>query len=91
MRLRDKHNESGARLQVPPLLCGLNYLDFHDERNFRKQFARLLAKLKGDPPPRGRDVRRHTSRTDTAELLVPALPDDRESPDSEPESLHSNL
>lgn len=90
LRLRDTHRTSGERLQVPPLLASLGYLDFRDRANFRKEFGRLLAKLKGEPPPRGRTVRA-AKRNEAAAVLVPALPEDREEPDTEPEPLLSNL
>lgn len=74
------------------MLGGLSHLDFRSRKDFRKQFARLLAKLRGERPPRGRaSVRRSAARTTGAAMLVPALPDDRKDPDAEPESLLSNL
>lgn len=89
IRLRDFHQTTGERLQVPPFLAGLNHLDFRAKNDFDKQTARLLARLKGESPRRGTGgVRR--PRLD-AETLVQAVPEGRDEADPIPEQLLSNL
>ena len=88
IRLRDHHAVTKERLRVPPLLASLNHLDFRDEREFEKSFARLIAKLRGEAPPRGRQSR---GRGTTAKPLSPGLPERREDADEIRETLLSNL
>ncbi|MCA9627287.1 MAG: toll/interleukin-1 receptor domain-containing protein [Myxococcales bacterium] len=87
IRLRDFHRTNGERLDVPPILRGLNHLDFRKKDEFERVFPRLLAKLRGEPPPRGRPKRERVA----PEALTPALPEGREEPDPHPEGLLSNL
>lgn len=88
IRLRDHHNVTKERLRVPPFLASMNHLDFRDAAQFERSLARLLAKLRGEAPPRGRTVR--TSST-APKPLSPGLPDRREEPDAIREPLLSNL
>lgn len=90
LRLRDHHKTSGERLRMPPILSSLNYLDVREPKNFERHFARLLAKLRGEAPPRGRPGRSQ-SRDRRPEAVVAALPQRREEPDQVPETLLSNL
>jgi len=89
MRVRDTHSETGERLRVPPILGSLHHLDFRTSKQFAKEFGRLLAKLRGDPPPRGRTAR--ASRAASPALVVPALPERPDEPDQVSEVLLSNL
>ncbi|MBX3022774.1 MAG: toll/interleukin-1 receptor domain-containing protein [Bdellovibrionales bacterium] len=83
--LRDKHKKRQARLEVPPVLSALNYLDFRNAKDFQTQYGRLIAKVKGERGRRGANA-----RSSAAEPLV-ALPDLRQSPDEISEVLVSNL
>ncbi|MGZ3657882.1 MAG: toll/interleukin-1 receptor domain-containing protein [Bdellovibrionota bacterium] len=91
--LRDKHYQTGARIEVPPVLRALNFLDFRHERDFNKQYQRLLAAIRGEPPPRGSGIR--SSRTDfsrdTGTWTGSVLSQDRQEADTSPEILVSNL
>jgi hypothetical protein len=89
IRFRDLHLITGQRLEVPPFLGALAYFDFRKEADYEKGVARLLAKLRGEAPPRGTpDSGRGAPH---AVDLVPALPPVREGPDEVPETLISNL
>lgn len=93
LRRRDFHLKTGARLAVPPMLDALNYFDFRRDQDYAKSFQRLLAKIRGEAPPRGAGrgrIKRPTSDHSSA-ALVPALPPSREQPDAVPEVLLSNL
>lgn len=92
LRRRDVHLSTKERLQVPPLLGPLNYLDFRNDKDYRKSLARLLAKLRGEPAPRGtRGGRGTPGRSHSPDPIVAALPEDRDKPDEVPETLISNL
>jgi len=90
IRLRDFHKETGARLQVPPFLQSLAYYDFRSRNDFRPELKRLLAKIRGEAPARGRSRGRHVSHANV-DRVVPALPSAREEPDNVDETLISNL
>jgi hypothetical protein len=89
LRYRDVHLNTGQRLEVPPFLGALAYFDFRKSSDYEKGIARLLAKLRGEAPPRGRTGSGRGSAQ--AVDLVPALPPVREDPDEVPETLISNL
>lgn len=88
IRLRDHHKLTNERLRVPPFLASLNHLDFREDSEFERSFARLLAKLRGEAPPRGRAVRPSAT---APKPLSPGLPNRREDPDEIREPLLSNL
>jgi hypothetical protein len=89
MRVRDTHSQTGERLRVPPFLGSLHHLDFRQSKQFTKEFGRLLAKLRGEPPPRGRTGR--ATRPTSPAVVVPALPERPDEPDQVSEVLLSNL
>lgn len=92
IRLRDFHNKTKERIQVPPFLQSLAHFDFRDDKTYRKEFARLLAKLRGQAPPRGGGGgSRRRSGSRPVERIVPAVPRTRAEPDRVPETLLSNL
>lgn len=90
MRLRDFHLTTGSRIEVPPVLDTLNFLDFRDSKDYQRELARLRAHLTGQAPPRGTTASDLRATLDAAPVL-PALPDRREAPDPLPETLVSNL
>jgi hypothetical protein len=95
LRVRDSHRTTGDRLRVPPLLVALNHLDFRQEQDFARNFSRLLARLRGEAPPRGgahaprptvpRTVSEPQERQSQSSSTRPADPDEA------PEMLLSNL
>jgi len=91
IRLRDVHLSDGSRITVPPFLGSLAYFDFRTRRNYRNETERLLAKLRGEAPPRGRGRARRHRTSESASRLVPALPSAREDADRVTETLISNL
>jgi hypothetical protein len=91
IRLRDVHLTDGSRIAVPPFLGSLAYFDFRARKNYGKEFARLLARLRGEAPPRGDRRGRRTRSSEAASRLVPALPTAREDADRVSEALISNL
>lgn len=90
IRYRDFHQVTRERLTPPPLLGGLAYLDFRQQGAFEGELQRILARLRGEPPPRGR-LRRASESRSPADTLVPAIPERRDEPDPQPEQLLSNL
>lgn len=90
IRLRDFHARDGSRLQVPPFLQSLAYYDFRAKKDYAREFKRMLAKIRGEAPPRGRARKRYGSRTQV-DRVVPVLPSAREEPDTVDETLISNL
>ncbi len=90
LRRRDVHLTTNERLQVPPLLAALNYLDFRADKDYRKSLARLLAKLRGASAPRG-GAGRGGRGGRTPDPIVAALPEARDQPDHVPETLISNV
>jgi len=90
IRRRDVHLTTGERLEIPPLLASLNYLDFRGEKKkYAKEFQRLLARLRGEAPPRG--GRRRRARRSVDSSLLTALPSERVDPDAVGEALLGNL
>jgi hypothetical protein len=89
IRLRDFHRETGARLKVPPFLQSLAYYDFRPKNDYRRELMRLLGKVRGEAPIRGRVGRRAFSGK--VDRVVPALPSSRDEPDNVEETLISNL
>lgn len=89
IRLRDFSIDETMRLEIPPLLTPLNYLDFRKVGAYKKELARLLARLRGQAPPRG--ARRRRARPSVDSTLVGAIPAARVEPDPIPETLLSNL
>lgn len=90
LRRRDTHATTKERLRVPPILGSLNHLDFRSDKDFESEFRRLLAKLRGEPPPRGRSVRGHRP-SPSPDRILPALPERPDEPDQVGEVLLSNL
>ncbi|MBN2561755.1 MAG: toll/interleukin-1 receptor domain-containing protein [Phycisphaerae bacterium] len=90
IRLRDFHLVTKSRIDVPPLIDTLNFLDFRDSKAYQRELARLRAHLTGQAPPRGATGSTLQARPAAAHVL-PALPDRREAPDQVPETLVSNL
>jgi hypothetical protein len=90
--VRDTHQKTGARIEIPPILMPFNHLDFLREKDFERALSRLLARLRGEPPPRGakRGVRPEREEAFTSPLSR-ALAEGRADPDPVPETLVSNL
>lgn len=84
--LRDQDKKKRSRLEIPPVLAALNYLDFRDPKAFQAQFERLIAKVKGERSRRGGT----DSRSGMNNPLT-SLPDLRQAPDEISEVLVSNL
>lgn len=91
--LRDQSLEGNIRINIPPVLKALNYLDFRNKKDFLKEFDRLAAKVKGIPATRS--VNRKGMSSSTAKVGIEAvqtpLANDRHSPDEIPDILVSNL
>jgi hypothetical protein len=86
LHMRDAHKTTRARLEVPPLLRAINKLDFRTDRDARRSYERLVARVKGEP------ARGAASRPAPAsQAFVPALPERREDPDFIQETVLSNL
>ncbi len=90
IRYRDQHLSNGSRLEVSPFLGALAYFDFRKPNDYERGIARLLAKVRGEAPPRGRPYSARNSQQQAVDL-VPALPPVREEADEVPETLISNL
>jgi hypothetical protein len=89
IRRRDYSLDGRQRLEIPPLLAAMNYLDFTKDAQYRKELARLLARLRGEAPPRGGRSRRSRGSVDSA--LARAIPPARADADDVPEVLLGNL
>lgn len=89
--LRDAELETGKRIELPPVLAALNYIDFRNAPDFERMFAKLLSAVRGEPPPRGgtRQTSKGPARIDEA----PWQPkkQERHEPDQTKEVLISNL
>ncbi len=53
--LRDS-SDDGSRLSLPAPFRALNHIDFRDKRKFETKFQRLLRRIRGLPPQRGRTL-----------------------------------
>jgi len=89
---RDADLKTGERIEIPPILRPFNHLDFRDDKDFARSFAKLVARIRGEAPPR----RAGTSRLSvTAGVPLPAplaaYADSRQAADPVPETLISNL
>lgn len=73
--VRDEHKKNGDKIEIPPYLQPFLYIDFRSPRDYKKNLARLLLKLKGERPPRASAGRRKASRK-----VVAASDDGGESP-----------
>ena len=93
--LRDKHNTTGERIQIPPVLGTFVYLDFRDEKSFSRELKRLLARVRGEPQPRGQTRGRPTNprRREHPEggSAIQGLAKERHQADEVVEHLISNL
>lgn len=74
--------ETGDAVEIPLPLRILKWFDFSEERFFEREFAQLLARIRGERPPRGRVGARHAA---TSVALG------QETPDEVEEALVSNL
>lgn len=88
--VRDQHLATGQRLAIPPILRAFNHLDFRTKPKHKESFARLLARLRGEPAPRGRGRARSRSQTPALDL-APAIPARSDEPDQIQEAIISNL
>lgn len=62
--LRDVSLDSRERISYPAPFKALNHLDFRDKRRFEGEFQKLLRRLRGLPPLRGRPLQpRYSSGT----------------------------
>lgn len=80
--LRKFDAETGEPVEIPLPLRPLKYFDFTDPRHEEREYQRLLAKIRGEKPPRG-----------PARPSLPdgAVPSSQEEPDAVEETLASNL
>jgi hypothetical protein len=88
LRLRDTSIDKRHLIDVPALLQNLAYFDFRAAADYKRELERLVARVRGDPPPRGRRSRPVTSPDRVAGAIE--IPTARAEPDGEPETLLSN-
>ncbi len=91
--LRDTDSKTGERINIPPVLRSMNFLDFRNPKNFEKEYARLVAKIKGMQIPRSSSIaagRRESKHRDHS-FVQPPLANERSAADSVTEALVSNL
>jgi hypothetical protein len=91
---RDIDKASGQRIDIPPILRPFNYIDVRDDRTFSRGYARLLAKVRGEAPPRGAVRGSGRGAVGSAAHPAPVLATfaaERQEPDSVQETLISNL
>ena len=89
--LRDADKDAKARIDIPPVLRPFLYIDFRDPKEFERGFARLVAKVRAEAPPRGtgNPARGTPSRSEPAVLATFA--EARQEPDKVHDTLISNL
>jgi hypothetical protein len=74
--------ETGDAVEIPLPLRILKWFDFSEERFFEREFARFLARIRGERPPRGSTGARNAAATGAP---------GQEVPDEVDEALVSNL
>src|SRR5712664_1097917 len=89
---READLRTGERIEIPPILRPFNHLDFRDEKDFARSYAKLVARIRGEPPPRRAGASR-LAVTPGAPLPTPlaAYADARQEADPVSETLISNL
>lgn len=88
IRLRDLDSTGQHRLVIPPVLTPLKWLDFRKDKDSDKEYAQLIAHIRGEAPPRGARDTANRGATPLAGLQVSSL---RQEPDPITEVLVSNL
>jgi hypothetical protein len=89
---READLKTGERIDIPPILRPFNHLDFRDDKDFTRSYAKLVARIRGEAPPRGAAASRLAVTAGTA-LPAPlaSYADARQDADSVAETLISNL
>ncbi len=88
IRFRDLSLDKSSRIDVPSFLANLNYFDYRTPGDYKRETERLVARIRGERPPRGGRSRQAQTSAERPESVE--LPATRADPDGEPETLLSN-
>lgn len=87
--LRHLDKMGTTRLEIPLALRNSNRLDFSRPGNYKREYSRLLCRLRNEPLPRGRGATKIS--TPSSVPITAGLPVAQETPDPVEEVLLSNL
>jgi hypothetical protein len=89
--LRDRDLRTGERIDLPPILRPFNYIDFRSEKEFLRGYARLVARVRGEAPPRSGSLRRGAEAPTSPAPVLASYSAERQDPDPIQETLIGNL
>lgn len=89
--LRDGTESGGQGVELPAPFRVLNWLDFRRQERFRREYQRLIRRIRDLPPARGRRRRPLASMPAPATPVVTATPESSADPDRVHEVVLGNL